>query len=47
MIEKGDKKQRPDVVSGEGLPIVFCKDSRSKGILAYFVPEKGVCEYGI
>ena len=40
-------KGRPDVVKGDGLPIVIMHDSKSKGILAYAVPNKGDCDYAI
>ena len=38
---------RPDVVEGEGLPIVAYKDSESKAAIAFAVPRKGDCEYAI
>ena len=38
---------RPEIVEGDGLPIMVCKDSESKGILAYTVPNKGTCEYAV
>ena len=48
LTERGkDKGFRPDVVTGEGLPIVVMKDSKSKAILAYAVPNKGDNEYAI
>ena len=45
--KKRDGEKRPAVVIGEGLPMVVCKDSFSKGILAFAVPEKGVNKYAV
>ena len=46
-MKEKQEKERPDVVSGEGMPIVVTKDSSSKGIVAFEVPNKGMCEYAI
>ena len=51
MHEKGCEKKRPDVVEGEGLPIVVMKISRPPGgcggVIAFAVPSRGDCEYAI
>ena len=41
------REKRPAVVIGDGLPMVVCKDSFSKGVLAFAVPEKGVNKYAV
>lgn len=47
MHEEGAHKRRPDIVKGEGLPILVFKDNISKATTARVAPSKGDCEYTI
>ena len=39
MHEEGADKRRPEIVTGEGLPIIVFKDSITKAIIARVLPE--------
>ena len=50
MHEENVDKKMPEIVKGEGLPIIVTKvraDGESKGIVARVVPEKGYNEYAV
>ena len=47
-LKEDDKADfRPEIVNGDGLPILVGLDGEHKYIFASMIPQKGVCEYAI
>ena len=41
MHEEGSERSRPDVIKGEGLPIIITQHDRLQRCLCYSIPQKG------